>query len=168
MPNSLSSESSNSTHQELHKYFLTTLTLLSGRHSFLNEHLFFLLLSLLHTLPVNFYFSEFSFPLLMLPNVACLFFKPLNLRREHQSRKQANKQKMEWNRRSKSWSQTATTRRTLQVYLPVTMRNLIQIFRPNLPVFNCPSISAQFTYLHYVLPRQHALSLSASDLPMYA
>ena len=34
------------------------------------------------------------------------------------------------NRRSKSWSQTAITRRTLQVYLPeaVTMRNLIQIF----------------------------------------
>ena len=55
------------------------------------------------------------------------------------------------NRRSKSWSQTAITRRTLQVYLPVTMRNLMQIFCPNLPVFNCSTVSAQFTRLLYII-----------------
>jgi hypothetical protein len=53
------------------------------------------------------------------------------------------------NSRNKSWSQTATTRRNLQIYLPATMRNLIQIFCPNLPVFYC-SISAQFTCLLYI------------------
>ena len=54
------------------------------------------------------------------------------------------------NRRNKSWSQTATTRRALQSYLPVAMRNLIQIFCPNLPDFNCSSISAQFTCHHII------------------
>ena len=55
------------------------------------------------------------------------------------------------NRKSKSWSQTVTTRRTLQIYLPATMRNLIQILCPNLPVSYCSSISAQFTCLLYIL-----------------
>jgi hypothetical protein len=55
------------------------------------------------------------------------------------------------NRRSKSRSQTAITRRTLHVYLPATMRNLIQIFCPNLPVSCCSSISAQFTCLLYII-----------------
>ena len=55
------------------------------------------------------------------------------------------------NRRSKSWSQTAITRRTLQIYPPFTTRNPIQIFCPNLPVFNRSSVSAQFTCLLYVI-----------------
>ena len=111
----------------------------------------------------------------MLPNVAYRLHKTLNFHRDyHQSRKQADKQTDgmsdrgfteifiwgNWhhltgtgNRRSKSWSQTAITRRTLQVYLPeaVTMRNLIQIFCPNLPVFNCSFVSAQFSCLLYII-----------------
>jgi hypothetical protein len=55
------------------------------------------------------------------------------------------------NRRNKSWSQTATTRRALQAYLPVAMRNLVQIFCPILPVFDCSSLSALFTCLLYII-----------------
>jgi hypothetical protein len=75
------------------------------------------------------------------------------------------------NRRSKSWLQTAITRRTLQVYLPVTeiwyrfsvltyLFSTVLLYQHSSPIF-----SKSFTPLlpacsvHYVLPHQYALPL---------
>ena len=56
------------------------------------------------------------------------------------------------NRRNKSWSQTATTRRALQAYLPVAMRNLIHF----LSYFACFQlffyiITVHLSSLHHIL-----------------